>query len=476
MAPQWFIKVLDLRDVLLSRSAELRWFPDWMQVRLKDWIEGLRYDWNISRQRFYGVPLPVWFCEGCGEVIVPDESLLPVDPLEDTCPTACCPSCGGNRLKPDCDVMDTWMTSSLTPLINSNWAHSPDRPDRPEIYPMTVRVQAFEIIRTWLFYTIVKSHLHTDSFPWQNVMISGWGLNEHGKKISKRDLDQFTDGNGYNRYEPYSVIKKFGADAVRYWAAGGTLGYDLRYNEKDVKTGRKLVLKLWNAARFCDIQLQSYDPVRDAITFTQRSPEDKWLLLELNKVIPVTREAFEKYSYHEAREATDRFFWTVFCDDYLEIIKDRFWTPADYSEEIRASTRATLWEALRAILGLYAPFLPFVTEYLYQQLYRSIETTPSLHITSWPQYYPERSGTVPEMDVLTAILRSVRKLRTEFKISQTRRLSQVTLDVSRAEPRIANTVRSMHTSIRAAVRAVDLQYGPAGTISELEGVQVDILA
>jgi valyl-tRNA synthetase len=475
MTPQWFIRVLDMKDDLLARASELKWFPDWMQVRLEDWIKGLKFDWNITRQRFYGVPVPVWFCDQCGHVILPEESALPVDPVEDACPTESCPNCGSHSLRGDADVMDTWMTSSLTPLINSNWAGTPDRPDTREVYPMTVRVQAFEIIRTWLFYTTVKSHLHTETLPWRDVMISGWGLNENGKKISKRDLDQYTDSSGYNRYEPYAVIRKFGADAVRYWAAGGTLGHDLRYNEKDVQVGRKLVVKLWNAARFCNMQLGEYNPTRDFVPFPQRTPEDRWMLIELNSLVSLTRDAFEAYSYHKAREVTDRFFWNVFCDDYLEIIKDRFWNPAEYSEEARASTRTSLWEALRAIIALYAPFLPFITEYLYQQLYLDHESPVSIHVSPWPISDPDRSGTVPEMEVVTSLLRTARSFRAASKIGANRRLAKVTIDIEGASPDLASTIRMMRASIRAAVRAAELDFGPANTTSEIDGVKIDII-
>ncbi|MGA2534991.1 MAG: valine--tRNA ligase [Terracidiphilus sp.] len=475
MAPQWFIRVLDMKEELLRRSTELAWFPDWMQVRLADWINGLKYDWNISRQRFYGVPIPIWFCEGCGKPVTATLSQLPVDPLEDACPEKKCSACGASGFRGDPDVMDTWMTSSLSPLINSNWAESPDRPNLSHIYPMTVRVQAFEIIRTWLFYTVVKSHLHTDSLPWKDVMISGWGLNENGKKISKKDLEQFTDAAGYNRYEPYEVIRKFGADALRYWAAGGSLGNSLRYNERDVQTGRKLAVKIWNAARFCDMQLKGFDPRDNFLAFSERTPEDRWVLIELNKIIPVMQEAFEGYRYHEAREAIDKYFWTIFCDDYLEMIKDRFWTPQDYSEKTRQSAQWTLWEALRTILGLYAPFLPFVTEYVYQRMYQPFESHVSLHVSSWPAHDPERVGAVPEMNVVSGILNAVRVLRSASQIGQTRRLAGVILDLDGASSDLVETVKSMHGSIRAAVRTTALTYGQATNASELKGVMVAIV-
>src|ERR1700761_7348569 len=344
ITPQWFIRVLDLQDAMLERSAKLRWFPEWMKIRLDDWIRGLKYDWNISRQRFYGVPFPVWFCDSCNSPVIAPEASLPVDPLESPASVANCPSCGGSAFRGDPDVMDTWMTSSLTPLINANWVGSPDKIGDMSIYPMSVRVQAFEIIRTWLFYTVLKSHLHTNSLPWRDVMISGWGLNEQGKKISKRDLDKFTDASGFNRYEPYAVVRKYGADSLRYWAAGSQLGNDLRYNESDVKIGRKLVIKLWNAARYCLLQWNNFDPCASQIPAPLRTIEDRWLMRTLHRAIATATNGFESYNYALAREATDRLFWDTFCDDYLEMVKARFWTPERYSDSTRQSAQITMWE------------------------------------------------------------------------------------------------------------------------------------
>jgi len=187
MVPQWFIRVLDKKDELLSRSAQLEWHPPHMKTRLDQWIDGLRYDWNISRQRFYGVPFPVWYVEETGDVILADEKDLPVDPTEDEPPQWAREKFAGKTMVPESDVMDTWMTSSLSPEINTNWAETPGRIGDPSMLPMSLRVQAFEIIRTWLFYTLVKSHYHRNDIPWKTVMISGWGLNEQGKKIAKRD-------------------------------------------------------------------------------------------------------------------------------------------------------------------------------------------------------------------------------------------------------------------------------------------------
>jgi valyl-tRNA synthetase len=467
--------VFDIKPQMLARSAELRWNPEWMKVRLDHWIEGLKYDWNISRQRFYGVPFPVWYCQGCGEPVLADEASLPVDPVEDPCPVKACPRCGGAEFRGESDVMDTWMTSSLTPLINANWAGTPGRKGGMELHPMTVRVQAFEIIRTWLFYTLIKSDAHLDSLPWRDVMISGWGLNENGKKISKSDLEKYVDKDGYNRYEPFGVIKKFGADALRYWAAGSHLGHDMRFNEKDVKDGRKLAVKLWNAARFVLMQIEGFDPDAPRPDFAERMPEDRWLLTELNKILPGVAEGFETYNYAVARESIDRFFWATFCDDYLEMVKHRFWKPELYSEEARVSARATLWEALRTILALFAPFVPFTTEDLYQRIYRPVEGTVSLHVTRWPAFDPARTADVPEMQVVGGILRAVRQLRTEARLSQTRALAAVVIDLNAAVPRMAALVRAMEPSLQAVARAAEVRWGEASYSCEVEGVAVAIV-
>ncbi len=477
MAPQWFIRVLDAKERWLKRSADLNWHPEYMKVRLDHWIEGLKYDWNISRQRFYGVPFPLWFCAKCEHPTLADEDSLPVDPLEDACPASACEECGHAEFRGEPDVMDTWMTSSLTPLINANWAGSDGRAGTMELHPMSVRVQAFEIIRTWLFYTLVKSDIHHDTVPWTDVMISGWGLNEQGKKISKSSLEKFTDKKtGYNRYEPYAVIRKYGADALRYWAAGSNLGTDTRYNEKDVRAGRKLVVKLWNAARFAMMQMDGFDPAAPRPAFADRTPEDRWLLASLNRILPNVEKAFDGFQYGPARELTDRFFWATFCDDYLEMVKDRFWNPERYPESARESARATLWEALRTVLSLYAPFLPFTTEELYQQIYKPYEGTVSLHVSGWPTHDPAQDVTVPEMDVVGGILRAVRAARTEQRISQTRQLESLTIDLGGASDELAATIRAMQGSVQAVSRAVEVVYGSADGECELDGVSVGVVA
>ncbi|MBT5497802.1 MAG: class I tRNA ligase family protein, partial [Alphaproteobacteria bacterium] len=478
MAPQWFIRLLEYKDEFLKRSEQLNWFPDHMKVRLDDWVNGLKYDWNISRQRFYGVPFPIWYCKGCGEVVVADEATLPVDPAEQPCPAESCAKCGGTEFEGESDVMETWMTSSLTPLVNANWAGTEGRKGDMSIYPMSLRVQAFEIIRTWLFYTVAKSHFHHDGLPWKDCMISGWGLNEQGKKISKRDLEKFTDAEGFNRYDPHSIMKKYSADALRFWAAGSHLGNDLRFNEKDVRTGRKVVIKMWNVARLCNILLEGFDPNAPRPALADRSVEDRWVQIELAKTIKTVTDGFERYDYAYGREALERFFWGVFCDNYVEIVKDRFWNPERYSEELRASAQATLWESLRTLLALFAPYLPFVTEAVFQRLYKPYEDISSIHIAEWPGEESELEATATPggMVIILELLNATRELRSQHKISQTKVLEGIRLDLDGADDGTKQMVRDLVGSIQSATRCKEVSYGPAEYATAVQGVKLEILA
>jgi len=470
ISPQWFINVLDYKDEFLKRGEELNWFPKFMHARYKDWVEGLKWNWNISRQRFYGVPFPVWYCEENKHVILPAIGDLPIDPTEDSPPVSKCPECGSENIIPETDVMDTWMTSSLTPLINSGWA------DKPEngIYPMSLRVQAFEIIRTWLFYTIVKSHFHSESLPWENVMISGWGLNEQGKKISKRDLEKHTDKDGYNKYDPYLVIKRYGADSLRYWSASANLGSDLRYNEKQVKQGRRLLVKLWNASRFVISQTGSDIGriIRMPVPIVERGIIDRWIVSRSNMTVEKVTEAFENYEYSKGLSAIEHFFWNDFCDNYLEFVKDLFWAPEEYAEHSRRNASCTMVEMIRVILSLYAPFVPFVTEELYQRIFREHEGTKSIHITKWPVAVSKT--TIPEdMLFLLEFSKSVRRLKTERKIKQTKRFERMEIEVDGQERK--SQMERVWPEIKCIARADKLNFGSGDWESDIEGVKFSIV-
>ena len=459
MAPQWFIRLLDFKDDFLKRSAELKWRPAHMKTRLDQWIEGLRYDWNISRQRFYGVPFPVWYVKETGDIILADEAALPLDPLEDAPRAWALEKYKGLTITGEHDVMDTWMTSSLSPFVNANWADTPGHLGNSSILPMSLRVQAFEIIRTWLFYTLVKSHFHKNELPWSTVMISGWGLNEQGKKISKRELETPTGVRGFNRYNPASVIERYGADALRYWAAGTRLGHDLRYSEKDVRAGRKVVVKLWNVAKLCETYLENFNPTQGAVPLAERPLEDRFIASRLEHVVQQVTVFFEAYEYAGAREVLEKFFWGTYCDDYLEVIKDRFWHAEAYGTSSKAAAQTTLWESLRTLLALFAPILPFVTDEIYGRRYADLEGQVSIHATDWPVSLPQNRNleVEAEMELALEVLHAWRFVRSHTKVYSRQEIIKIDLDVPAD---LRSRLSALRPTLRAALRCPEIGFGP----------------
>ena len=480
--PQWFIAVREHADRFRARAAELEWIPPFMRRRLEDWIDGLKWDWNITRQRRYGVPFPVWFCVACETPVLARLEDLPVDPLADTPPVSSCPSCGSASLTPDPDVMDTWLTSSLSPQINDGWALGGTD---PALAPMSMRVQAFEIIRTWLFYSVVQSELLFGRVPWRTALISGWGLSEQGKKLSKRDLGKSTGPDGYNRYVPDDVMGKYGADAVRLWATKGRIGTDLRYNEKDIRTGRKFAVKLWNVGRFLSMNLGDLDVSAAAPPPGGRDVVDRWVLGHLAGTVAEATAAFEQHDYMQAHQLASRMFWSVYCDRYLEMIKDRLGAgagrddagrdDAGRDDAGRDGARWTLWESFRVLLGLFAPFAPFVTERMYQQFYAAHEGTISLHLTRWPgvdERWRGDQAAVEAVDQLAVILDATRALRSGQRLGNSARLSKLIVQAHDAAAR--SLLDQIAEPLRVAARADALVLGPAEHPSGVSGITVGI--
>ncbi|TMC89046.1 MAG: hypothetical protein E6J10_01860 [Chloroflexi bacterium] len=390
---QWFIEVLPIKDKLIALGRELNWYPTHMRNMYEDWVNGLKWDWCISRQRYYGVPFPIWFCKECGEIIPAETKNLPIDPTEDCPSIAACPACGGREFIPDNDVMDTWATSSCTPFTIPELIENIDL--RKEIFPISLRPQAFEIIRTWIFYSMVKAYYHFGTIPFTNVMISGHGLDEHGRKISKR-LG--------NYIEPEKLLAEYSADAIRYWATGATLGSNHRFNLEDVKKGKHTVNKLWNAAKFCFTYIEHFTP--EAGVEYNLELEDKWILHELNNAIRACSDAFERYEYAEVRTVLGEFFWGTFCDYYLEIIKHR---------ATEDSAKFTMFVCLFNTLKLYAPIMPFITEELYQLLYKKHEGIISIHKTQWPEWNTNWIMEEQEYGQMKYLLEEIDAIRKEKK-------------------------------------------------------------
>ena len=376
---QWYIRngAHDerLRAALLARGEQIGWHPPHMRVRYENWVTGLAGDWLISRQRFFGVPIPVWYpLDGEGKPrydapILPADGTLPVDPAADTPPGYT----SGQRGQPggfagDPDVMDTWATSSLSPQLATRWTLDGDLLDR--VYPMDLRPQAHEIIRTWLFYTVLRSHLERGELPWRHAAISGWVLDPDRKKMSKSVGNVVT---------PMDSLRKYGSDAVRYWAAGGRLGADVTFDPAQLRVGRRLAIKILNASRFV---LGLAPPEGNRGDHGSGGPEpigeplDVAMLERLAGVIGQCTRALDDYDHTGALTAAEEFFW-FFCDDYLELVKGRAY--GERGEGPGASARAALRLALAVMLRLFAPFLPFVTEEVW-----SWWQDGSVHTAAWP--------------------------------------------------------------------------------------------
>ncbi len=439
LSKQWFIKYLDLKEKYIEAGRQLHWFPEHMRVRYENWVKGLQWDWCISRQRYFGIPFPVWYCKKCGREILASEEQLPVDPLKDS-PTKKC-SCGCTEFEPEKDIMDTWATSSLTPLINAGWSEKGKEKRFKLLYPMTLRANAHDIITFWDFHTIAMDLFHTGKVPFKDVMISGHGLDRHGKKMSK---------SRGNIVRPMEVMDKYSADALRWWAAGVKLGEDLNYREEELAAGIKICTKLWNVARFLSMHL-SEKPVKPE----KLNVLDEWILAELDEVIEKATQSFESYEYSKAKSAVEVFFWNSFCDNYLEMVKYRL-----YGNEEKNAALWTLYNAFFTQLKLLAPFIPFITEEIYQRLFREWEKEKSIHLQQWPVQFNKSSPTALETGRAAVIaVGELRKWKKEKNLSLGAEVGSLVLEHPEADKmlavkkEIAKTIRASSIELKKAKKA-----------------------
>jgi valyl-tRNA synthetase len=399
---QWFVRILEHKAALVEAGERVAWHPDFMRMRFRNWTENLNLDWGISRQRYFGVPFPVWYPlrpDGTADYSAPvlaGEAALPVDPMTDVPPGYT----EAQRDQPggftgEADIFDTWFTSSLTPQIATGWTRSLERHQR--LFPMDVRPQSHEIIRTWAFYTIVKAWLHERSIPWRNVAISGWVLDPDRKKMSKSKGNVVT---------PMHLIDQYGADAVRYWSLSARLGTDTAFDEKVFAVGRRLVMKVWNAAKYA--LSQSAD--EGAVTH----PLDRSFLARLGETVEKATAAFDELDYAGALDAIERFFWAAYTDNYLELVKSRARSESD--AEGRSSAVRALQQGLGVVLRLLAPYLPYVTEEVWSWGFAKATGVPSIHRARWPEV-AELSGAAPgpaggaAFDAACGFLDTVRKAK-----------------------------------------------------------------
>jgi valyl-tRNA synthetase len=461
---QWYIRNggrdAGLRDALLARGRELDWHPPHMRARYEDWVAGLAGDWLVSRQRYFGVPIPVWYpLDDAGAPrydapIVPDEGMLPVDPAADAPPGYAASQRGmPGGFTGDPDVMDTWATSSLSPRLACGGLGAEAEDLFARVFPMDLRPQSHEIIRTWLFYTVLRSHVRRGVLPWRHVGISGWLLDPDRKKMSKSKGKATT---------PDDMLREYGSDAVRYWSASARLGVDTVFDPGQLKIGRRLAVKILNASRF----VLGMAPPGDAAAVTE--PLDRAMLARLATVAGRCTEAFEAYDHALALELTERFFW-FFCDDYLELAKSRAYGGS--GEGPAASAIAALRLALSVLLRLFAPFLPFVTEEVWSWMAQTDDGAApggSIHRASWPEPGPllEAAGTDAKqaeavLDAASAAIGAIRKAKSQARLPMRASVSRLAVTAPAAQ---LAALAEVLPDVRAAgtVTEVDLREADAG--------------
>lgn len=456
---QWFIRILDAKEELLAAGRAIAWHPAHMLTRYEHWVKNLGWDWCISRQRMFGVPFPAWHCDRCGAVILAAESQLPVDPLTVAPPHAC--ACGNHDLRPDEDVMDTWATSSVSPQIAGYLLDDPALYAR--LFPMALRPHAHDIIRTWTFYTIVRSHFLSGNIPWRAVMISGHALDPAGRKISKSKRNAAVD--------PAALIARHGADAIRYWACRGGLGADQPLTEDTIRQGSRLAAKLWSAARLIADRIAANSAPTSA---APASPADRALRSWLQRLVEQVTTLYRAYDYAAALELVERFFWGTFCDNYLELAKGRMYDGAVME---RNSALATASGALLTILKLLAPVMPHITDDLYQRIFAAGEGYPSIHSAPWPALDPaaiddpaERAG-----QALIALASAARRYKTERKLGMGTELAR--LSIAAPDDTLRHNLAQAATDLRSVTRAraIDVTATPGDNDAQIaDGVWASI--
>jgi valyl-tRNA synthetase len=493
---QWYIRNggrdADLNAEMIERGRQVDFHPGFMQARYENWVSGLNGDWLVSRQRFFGVPIPVWYPldDNADPVfdkqLVPAEDQLPVDPAAQA-PEGYDESQRGQAggFVGDPDIMDTWATSSLTPQIAGRWRDDPEL--FAGVFPMDVRPQGHDIIRTWLFSTIVRSHFEFGSVPWHNAALSGWILDPDRKKMSKSKGNVVT---------PEDVVKEHSADAVRYWAASGRLGADAAYDTGQMKVGRRLAIKILNATKFAlsfgevdiqnsgevdiqnsgeaDIQNRGGVDIRNSgevdgeLSAAVTNPLDRAMLAQLGEVVTKATAGFEAWDHTRSLELSETFFWT-FCDDYLELVKDRAY--GGQGEAEAASARAALRIALDVLLRLFAPMLPYVTEEVWSWWHEG-----SVHRAPWPTADDAAAGAGGDADVLAAVgdaLAGVRKAKSEAKVGMRAEVAAIVLAGPAAW---VDRVRLAEADLRAAGRitgTVDYALAETPEVRDAELIPVE---
>jgi len=403
---QWYIDVMTDQQKFIDAGKQINWHPANMVNRYNAWVENLKWDWCISRQRYFGVPFPVWYCKDCGEAAFAKPEQLPVNPLETSYDGAC--ACGCSEFTPESAVLDTWATSSITPQINELMGGP--------LTPMSMRPHGHDIIRTWTFYTIVRSLYHTGDIPWKDLMINGWVLAKKGEKISKSKNNA--------ALEPKTLIAAQSADVIRYWAGGLRLGTDTFFDPDELPVAKRFITKLWNACKFAISHLQDID----LSVASELLPVDQWMIARTNEVIQKAAKLSYEYELGSARHEIDALFWHDLCDNYIEIAKERLYMPEVHGEQARQSGQHALYYALLNILKMYAIYVPHITEYIYQNFFRQHENAVSIHQLKWEKTEHVDSALIAFGEQLKQEVSDMRKLKSEQNLSMKAELEKLEIN------------------------------------------------
>ncbi|MEE9296385.1 MAG: class I tRNA ligase family protein, partial [Phycisphaerae bacterium] len=423
ITPQWFLKIVEHKERFLEIQKKIAWYPEHMRVRLENWIESLNWDWCISRQRYFATPVPVWECSGCGEVVPAEARQCYVEPTVDDPPQADCPKCHG-ALTGSSDVFDTWFDSSITPLVNARWKTN-DELFR-KLFPMDLRPQAHDIIRTWVFYTLARSVLLTGQAPFRDVAISGFILAPDGRPMHT---------SWGNVVDPLEVVEKLGADPLRYYAARCGLGVDTAFDWNSTKHGSDLCVKLWNISRFVASHIESFEPEEDYTVM------DRWILSELSELIGGVTAAYDAYGFDKGLRLIEHFAWHRLADNYLEIVKHRIY---DHNSD---TARHVLYRILLSILKMLSPILPHITEELYQRIFREREGTETIHLTRWPTFEFRDEEATEAAETGLRLISLLRNFKSQHRIGLSAPVASVVVvtppdrHVQRVLPEVQGTLR-----------------------------------
>ena len=449
---QWFINIISIKDQLITYANEMNFLPTHMQKRYDDWVENLQWDWNISRSRSFGIPLPVWYSKITGEVILPDSDQYPIDPLTESPKNLPAWHTLDDIIREEM-VLDTWFTSGISIDVNKEIMKKNGVQDIPATFDL--RPQAHDIIRTWLLYTVVQSHYARETKPFDHVMISGHVLAGKGEKISK--------SKGNAKFWPKELLEQFGADAVRYRAASGQLGKDIVFEETELKNGQRLITKLWNACQFVKIHIESSN---QELETNDLYPTDQRILSRLNETVAKVTKAYDNYEVGLAKIAFEEFFWRDFCDNYLELIKNRLYKPELYinGEELKVSAQYALSQCFWTILRLIAPIIPHVTEELYQDIFKSQYGLNSIHQATIPAIQSIKSII---LDDIITIISDVRWYKTSHKLSLWSELQKIVISWPQS---LLDSIQPYEIDILGVTKSNSIEYNIADNYS------IDIVA